>query len=357
MTLIFEATPENIQKAAERLKSGGLVALPTETVYGLGADATNDRAVALIFEAKGRPTFNPVIVHFRNKEDAEKAVVFNDKAEQLASVFWPGPLTLILPRRDIITPHPDPLPQGEKGDIPSPLAGEGRGPRSGKDEGRNISLLCSAGLPTLAVRVPSHPVAQQLIKSLGHPIAAPSANASGLLSPTTPQHVAASLGGKAGMILAGGRAVIGLESTVVDMTSDMPVLLRHGAVTLEDLQRQVGMVHVATEPVNDHPKSPGQLLKHYAPKTPLRLKAVDVKPGEVLLAFGSTKFMNVKDAAEVLNLSEKGDLNEAAANLFSMLHQLDAGGFRAIAVMDVPGTGLGLAINDRLRRAAGAQRA
>ncbi len=328
--MIFEATAENIQTAAERLKSGGLVALPTETVYGLGADATNDRAVASIFVAKGRPTFNPVIVHFQNKADAEKAVVFNAGAEMLASLFWPGPLTLILPRRN----------------------------------DTNISLLCSAGLPTLAVRVPSHPVAQHLIKALGKPIAAPSANRSGSLSPTMPQHVLQSLGENAGMILMGGRAAVGLESTVVDMAGDVPVLLRPGAVTLEDLQMHIGAVKVEVAAVDDNPKSPGQLLKHYAPKTPLRLKAVDVQPGEALLAFGSIKFMGIRGGGAArdlpssarLNLSEQGDLNEAAANLFSMLHRLDTGGFRAIAVMDMPEAGLGMAINDRLRRAAGAQR-
>ncbi len=329
MTVIFEANDENIRKAADRLKAGWLVALPTETVYGLGADATSDRAVAGIFAAKGRPVFNPVIVHFSSREEAEEAVVFNDKAELLAELFWPGPLTLILPRR----------------------------------EGTKVSLLCSAGLPTLAVRCPGHPVARQLIKALGRPIAAPSANASGTLSPTTPQHVLNSLGENAGMILAGGKAAVGVESTVVDMTGDVPVLLRPGAVTLEDLQQHLGEVLVETEAVNDNPKSPGQLLKHYAPKTPLRLKAVDVKPGEALLAFGSIKFMGIQGggAAKDLpanacqNLSEKSDLDEAAAHLFAMLHFLDGGGFKGIAVMNIPEAGLGVAINDRLRRAAGAQ--
>ena len=329
MSLIFEATPENIEIAAQRLKSGGLVALPTETVYGLGADATNDLAVAGIFAAKGRPTFNPVIVHFGNKTEAEKAVIFNDSAELLASLFWPGPLTLILPRR----------------------------------QDAAISLLCSAGLETLAVRCPSHLVAQQLIKALGSPIAAPSANASGTLSPTTPQHVLLSLGGNAGMILAGGKTAVGIESTVMDMTGDVPVLLRHGAVTLEELQQHIGAIRVETEAAGEKPKSPGQLLRHYAPKTPLRLKAVDVKPGEALLAFGSIKFMGIQGGGAAkdmpvnacLNLSDQGDLNEAAAHLFAMLHQLDAGGFTAIAVMDIPEVGLGAAINDRLRRAAGAQ--
>lgn len=330
MTLILEATGDNIRKAAERLREGGLVAFPTETVYGLGADATNDRAVAAIFEAKGRPAFNPVIVHVNDKAEAEAIVDFNAKAALLASVFWPGPLTMILPRR----------------------------------ADAKLSLLTSAGLPTQAVRASNHPVARELIKALGRPVAAPSANASGTLSPTTPQHVAESLGDRAGLILAGGKSAVGLESTVVDMTDPVPVLLRPGAVTLEDLKMQLGEVKVELEALSDAPKSPGQLLKHYAPKTPLRLNAVDVKPGEALLAFGSIRFMGVAGSGAAkdmpqdmrMNLSETGDLNEAAANLFSMLHQLDARGFRSIAVMNIPETGLGLAINDRLRRAAGAQR-
>jgi L-threonylcarbamoyladenylate synthase len=330
VTVILEANAENIQKAALRLKSGGLVALPTETVYGLGADATNDRAVAAIFAAKGRPSFNPVIIHFKNKNDAAEAVEFNDKAELLAAVFWPGPLTMILPRKKDI----------------------------------NISLLCSAGLPTLAVRCPAHPVAQQLITALGQPIAAPSANKSGNLSPTTPQHVMQSLGENIGFILAGGKAAVGLESTVVDMTGPVPILLRPGAITLEDLQQHIGEVKVQLEAVDgQQPHSPGQLLKHYAPQTPLRLKAVDVKSGEALLAFGSVRFMGLQGGgsakdlprAALLNLSEAGDLDEAAANLFAMLHQLDTGAFKSIAVMDIPETGLGMAINDRLKRAAGAQ--
>lgn len=318
--MIFDSSDKNIAQAAERLKNGELVALPTETVYGLGADATNDRAVAAIFEAKGRPSFNPVIVHVNDAKEAQSHVVFDERAALLASLFWPGPLTMILPRR--------------------------------KD--CKLSLLTSAGLPTQGIRAPSHPVARQLIKALGRPIAAPSANASGSLSPTTPQHVLESLGGKAGMILAGGKSAVGLESTVIDLSEKIPVLLRPGAVTLEDLQIHLGEVRVENE-TTDAPKSPGLLLKHYAPKTPLRLKAVDVKPGEALLAFSSTRFMNVKEAAATLNLSDTGDLNEAAANLFSMLHRLDAGGFMRIAIMDIPATGLGLAINDRLTRAAGAQ--
>jgi L-threonylcarbamoyladenylate synthase len=330
MSIILDVNDENIRMAAESLQGGGLVAFPTETVYGLGADATNDRAVASIFEAKGRPSFNPVIVHYNDQPAAAADVEFTVAAEGLASVFWPGPLTLILPRR----------------------------------AESKLSLLTCAGLPTQAVRCPSHPVARRLIAALGRPIAAPSANASGSLSPTTPQHVMQSLGSRAGLILAGGKAAVGLESTVVDMTGDVPVLLRPGAVTLEDLQMHLGSVNVELEAVGENPKSPGQLLKHYAPRTPLRLKAVDVKPGEALLAFGSIRFMGIAGggAARDLpaearpNLSETGDLGEAAANLFAMLHRLDAGGFCGIAVMDIPETGMGLAVNDRLRRAAGAQK-
>lgn len=332
MSPILEVNDDNIKKAAAQLASGGLVAFPTETVYGLGADATNGAAVAKIFEAKGRPVFNPVIVHVNEKEDADAIVEFNPAAALLASVYWPGPLTLILPRR----------------------------------HDTKVSLLTSAGLPTQAVRVPAHPVARQLIKALGRPIAAPSANASGSLSPTTPQHVLNSLGERAGIILAGGKSAVGLESTVLDMTGDVPVMLRPGGVTKEEIEMTLDRgIRVELEAVNDAPKSPGQLLKHYAPVTPLRLKAVDIIMGEALLAFGSTRFMGIRGGGSandlpygaLLNLSESGDLNAAAANLFSMLHLLDAGGYKGIAVMDIPETGLGIAINDRLRRAAGAQQA
>jgi L-threonylcarbamoyladenylate synthase len=331
VTPILDASGENIGKAAAALRDGKLVAFPTETVYGLGADATNDRAVAAIFEAKGRPAFNPVIVHVLDAGEAATIVAFDARAALLASVFWPGPLTLILPRR----------------------------------AEAKLSLLTSAGLPSQAVRAPSHPVARQLIEKLGRPIAAPSANASGSLSPTTPQHVAESLGERAGMILAGGKAAVGLESTVVDLTGEKPLLLRPGAVTLEELKEHLPDIGVSTEAVDAKPKSPGQLLRHYAPRTPLRLRAVDVRPGEALLAFGPIRFMGLvgggaaKDLppGRLLNLSETGDLGVAAANLFAMLHQLDAGGHAGIAVMDIPETGLGLAINDRLRKAAGAQKA
>lgn len=326
-----DTTPEGLAKAAKHLQNGGLVAFPTETVYGLGADATNDMAVAKIFAAKGRPEINPVIVHYTSASEAVLDVEMTPLAELLASLFWPGPLTLVLNRR------PD----------------------------CRLSRLTSAGLPTQGVRCPDHPVARALIAAAGCPLAAPSANASGQLSATTPQHVAQSLGAGAEMIITGGKARVGLESTVVDATGAVPVLLRHGAVTLEDLRQAVGeVVDGGADTSHDRPQSPGQLLRHYAPRTPLRLRAVDVKQGEGLLAFGSLKFMGIQGggAARDLpmhlrpNLSESGDLTEAAANLFSMLHQLDTLSLVSIAVMDVPETGLGLAINDRLRRAAQAQK-
>ncbi len=331
MTSLLDISDDNIRRAAEVLAQGGLVGMPTETVYGLAADATNDRAVASIFEAKGRPSFNPVIVHVNDLSAAADIVELNDKAEHLASIFWPGPLTMILPRR----------------------------------AGTAVSLLTSAGLPTQAIRIPAHPVARKLIDALGRPIAAPSANVSGSLSPTTPQHVAQSLGDKAGVILAGGKAGVGLESTVIDMTGDVPVVLRPGGVTIEDLRMNIGQVDLSIEAVDDKPKSPGQLLRHYAPKTRLRLKAVDVAPDEALLAFGSLRFMGIRGGGfakdlpseQLLNLSEKGDLTEAAANLFAMLHQLDQKNVSGIAVMSIPDTGLGMAINDRLKKAAGAQMA
>lgn len=331
MVQILDTSDDNIRLAAKQLAEGGLVAMPTETVYGLAADATNDHAVARIFEAKGRPSFNPVIVHVNDLTAAQDIVDIDDRAENLASVFWPGPLTMILPR---------------KADAA-------------------ISLLTSAGLPTQAIRIPVHPIARKLITALGRPIAAPSANASGSLSPTTPQHVAQSLGEKAGIILAGGKAGVGLESTVIDMTGTKPVLLRPGGVTAEELRMILGDIDIELLPVNDKPKSPGQLLRHYAPKTSLRLNAVDVAPDEALLGFGSLRFMGIKDggfakdlpAGQLLNLSESGDLTEAAGNLFSMLHQLDQLSVASIAVMNIPDTGLGMAINDRLKKAAGAQKA
>lgn len=299
-----------ITRAGEIIRAGGLVAFPTETVYGLGADATNDRAVASIFAAKGRPQFNPLIVHVPDLAAAEAAVEFNPVARKLAQTFWPGALTLVLPRKD---------------------------PR--------LSLLVSAGLDTVAVRVPAGGVAQKLLRAAGRPIAAPSANISGRVSPTLASHVAEEFCETIELILDDGAATLGLESTVVGFDGDRPVLLRLGALTREEIERIAGPLAAAGEKVS----SPGQLINHYAPRARIRLNAQDVKPGEALLAFGS----RVPDGARMTgNLSPSGDLKEAAANLFAMLRELDASGAEAIAVMPIPETGLGEAINDRLRRAA-----
>jgi L-threonylcarbamoyladenylate synthase len=314
-------TDANIARAADLLRAGELVAFPTETVYGLGADATDDRAVASIFEAKGRPRFNPLIVHFPDMGAAEAVVRFDERAEKLAETLWPGALTLVLPRR-----------------ADSPL-----------------SLLVSAGLESVAVRVPNHPVARSLLKAVGRPIAAPSANRSGAVSPTTPLHVAESLRDRVGLILAAGRCPIGLESTVLDLTGADPVLLRPGGVTREELEALLGTKVLTPEhqPPGadpDAPKSPGMLASHYAPGCPVRLGAHDAAADEALLSFGPDTF--VRGGAARLNLSPQGDLFEAAANLFAMLRALDRPEHSAIAVMSIPEQGLGVAINDRLRRAA-----
>lgn len=310
---LVAATADNIARAAEILRRGGLVAFPTETVYGLGGDAADDRAVAAIFEAKGRPKFNPLIVHLPDAEAAFALGVASEIARKLAAAFWPGPLTLVLPRAP----------------------------------GCPVSLLASAGLDSLAVRVPRHPVAQALLRAAGRPLAAPSANRSGKVSPTTAHHVAESLGGRVALILDGGACPVGIESTVVDVSGPVPVLLRPGGVTQEEIEAAIGKLAAAAPAAT--PKSPGQLESHYAPALPLRLDARDAKPDEAFLAFGPDA---PAGARVTLNLSPPGNLVEAAAHLFAMLRQLDASGCRAIAVMSIPETGLGRAINDRLRRAA-----
>jgi L-threonylcarbamoyladenylate synthase len=307
------ASADNIARAAEILRRGGLVAFPTETVYGLGGDATDDRAVAAIFEAKGRPKFNPLIVHVPDAGASFVLGIATDTARKLAAAFWPGPLTLVMQRKP----------------------------------GCPVSLLASAGLDSLAVRVPRHPVAQALLRAADRPLAAPSANRSGKVSPTTAQHVADSLGNRVELILDGGACPVGIESTVIDVTGPAPVLLRHGGVSQEDIEAVVGKLAPAAP--SSAPKSPGQLDIHYAPALPLRLNALGVKPDEALLAFGPDV---PSGAGTVLNLSSSGNLVEAAANLFAMLRRLDGSGCRAIAAMPVPETGLGRAINDRLRRAA-----
>ena len=308
-TPILTASPDTIAAAAQILKRGGLVAFPTETVYGLGADATNDQAIAAIFAAKGRPRFNPLIVHFRDIEAAAATVVFDRRARALAETFWPGPLTLVLPRQ----------------------------------AASRVSLLASAGLETLAVRIPSQPVARQFLAAAGCPVAAPSANRSSSISPTTADHVAGDLDGRIDLILDGGPCPVGLESTVVDLSTERPALLRPGGLAVEEIEAVIGPL---APPTGGAPKSPGMLSRHYAPDRPVRLNAVAADPGEALLGFGPAAI------GAVCNLSPRGDLKEAAANLFAMMRELDRGDFQAIAVSPIPRTGLGLAINDRLRRAA-----
>ncbi len=305
---IQPADARAIERAAAVLRDGGLVAFPTETVYGLGADATNGKAVAAIFAAKRRPQFNPLIVHVRDLAEAEALVDFTPLAHALAKAFWPGALTLVLPRSNDC----------------------------------RLSLLVSAGLDTVALRVPAHPVAARLIAETGRPIAAPSANVSGHVSPTMAAHVAEELADRVDFILDGGETNIGIESTVIGFDGGKPVLLRPGGVAREALE---GIAGPLASPSNAKIQSPGQLESHYAPRAKLRLNARDAQSGEALLAFGA-------DAPEAaLNLSPTGDLKEAAANLFAMLRALDkqAG---AIAVMPIPNDDLGEAINDRLRRAA-----
>lgn len=309
-----------IEEAARALRAGRLVAFPTETVYGLGAVATNDRAVAAIFAAKGRPRFNPLIVHVTDAAAARPLVRWNELAERLAERFWPGALTLVLPRA----------------------------------EGCPLSLLVSAGGDTVGLRAPAHPVAQALLAATVLPVAAPSANPAGQVSPTTADHVEAGLGDRIDLIVDGGPCPIGVESTVLDLTSSPPRLLRPGGVTREQLEAAIGPLAAPAAPSangtpDDPLRAPGQLSSHYAPARPLRLDATSVDPDEALLAFGPHP---LEGAATTLNLSEAGDLEEAAANLFAMLRALDRPEHRAIAVMPIPAHGLGEAIRDRLIRAA-----
>ena len=308
-TIIATVDPNAIQRAATLLRKGGLVAFPTETVYGLGADATNDAAVASIYAAKNRPDFNPLIVHFTDMGAAADAVIFDDRAKRVAQAFWPGALTLVLPRRDDC----------------------------------NISLLASAGLNTLAVRVPSQPIAQALFKATARPVAAPSANRSFSVSPTTATHVVDDLSGRIDLILDGGPCPVGLESTVIDLSTPLPTLLRPGGIPTEDIEAVTGPLAAAGEGA---PKSPGMLSRHYAPNRPVRLNVAVPREGEAFLAFGP----NADNAT--MNLSESGDISEAAANLFAMMRILDRDEFDGIAVAPVPEKGLGVAINDRLRRAS-----
>lgn len=311
--VIEKASPDSIARAAALLQAGELVAFPTETVYGLGADATSDDAVARIFDAKNRPTFNPLIIHVPDAEAAAGVVNFTETGHRLAEAFWPGPLSLVLPRRDN-----------------SP-----------------ISLLASAGLDTIAIRVPDQPTAQAILAASDIPIAAPSANASGKISPTQAAHVAESLGGAVSLIVDDGPCPVGVESTVIDCTGDQPVLLRPGGIAAEEIEALIGPIGFATDD-NNAPASPGMLESHYAPDARLRLNASTLQHGEALLSFGDH---HLTGFSKEQNLSGTGDLREAAAKLFAMMRILDASE-NAIAVMPIPDHGLGRAINDRLRRAA-----
>lgn len=322
MTELLAADPAGIARAAALLRAGQLVAFGTETVYGLGADATNARAVAGVFEAKGRPHFNPLICHYPSSAAAFAHVEPNDAARRLADAFWPGPLTLVLPRRPACP----------------------------------VALLAGAGLDTLAVRVPAQPVALALLCATAVPVAAPSANRSGQISPTTARHVLDGLEGRIAAVLDSGPCPVGVESTVLDLTGPRPFLLRPGGATLEDIEAVVGRVGrgipLEAAEATRTLRSPGLLVSHYAPTLPLRLRAREVARNEALLAFGAP----LPGAGAVFNLSESGDLTEAAAHLFSGLRWLDAEGARLglvrIAAMPMPETGLGLAIADRLQRAA-----
>lgn len=309
--------PKDIAHAAALLRAGKLVAFGTETVYGLGADACNAQAVASIYAAKGRPSFNPLICHFADADSAFRYVTPNELAAKLAAKFWPGPLTLVLPRA----------------------------------QNCPVSQLAGAGLPTLAVRVPAHDTALALLREFRGPVAAPSANRSGRISPTSAQHVLTELDGRIAAVLDSGPCAVGLESTVLDLSGPVPVLLRPGGVSLEALEALIGPIQQAASE-SLAPASPGMLVSHYAPALPVRLNATGVAPDEALLAFGPP----LPGAAHIFQLSEAQNLQQAAANLFEGLHVLDAQGTKLeltrIAVMPVPSHGLGLAINDRLTRAA-----
>ena len=321
LTEVIAASGAAVERAARVLAAGGLVAFPTETVYGLGADATNGEAVARLYDAKGRPTFNPLIAHVADAAAARALARFDGAAARLAEAFWPGPLTLVLPKRP---------------DCP-------------------VAELATAGLDTIAVRVPDHPVAHAILAAFARPVVAPSANRSGHVSPTTAAHVLADLRGRIELIIDGGPAPMGLESTIVACLGD-PLLLRPGALPRAEIERVIPLTEppraAAPSGLDAAPIAPGQLASHYAPRARLRLDARSLNAGEALLAFGPSLPAGAERATRVLNLSPRGDLIEAAANLFSHLRALDSSGILAIAVMPIPHPGLGEAINDRLERAA-----
>jgi L-threonylcarbamoyladenylate synthase len=320
-TSILPANEAAVATAARCLAEGGLVAFPTETVYGLGADAANPAAIARLYQAKGRPSFNPLIAHVGDIAAGMRIARFDATATALAEAFWPGPLTMVLPKtRDCA-----------------------------------VADLATAGLDTVAVRVPAHPIARAILRAFGGPVVAPSANLSGHVSPTTAEHVHSDLTGRIDLIVDGGAVAVGVESTIVGCF-EAPMLLRPGGLPRAEIERVLG--RALLQPPEDadkdtgQPLAPGMLASHYAPRTPVRLNAGRIEAGEALLAFGPGVVAGMHAANAVMNLSARGDLNEAAANLFGYLRDLDTKGARAIAVMPVPHHGLGEAINDRLRRAA-----
>jgi L-threonylcarbamoyladenylate synthase len=319
-TAILPSGQAAVAAARHALAEGGLVAFPTETVYGLGADATNANAIARLYQAKGRPAFNPLISHVGDLAAARRIGRFDATALALADAFWPGPLTLVLPKTDDCA----------------------------------VAELATAGLETIAIRIPSHPIARAILRAFGRPVVAPSANLSGHVSPTTSAHVQSDLDGRIDLIVDGGPVAVGVESTIVGCFGE-PMLLRPGGLPREAIERVLGRPLMQPPPDAEsdsaQPLAPGMLASHYAPRTRVRLNADSVEPGEALLAFG-TPARGAASAAAVMNLSPRCDLNEAAANLFGYLRALDAETARTIAVMPVPNEGLGEAINDRLRRAA-----
>ncbi|WP_027315201.1 L-threonylcarbamoyladenylate synthase [Microvirga flocculans] len=314
----LKADDAGIARAAGILRHGGLVAFPTETVYGLGADATDPQAVARIYAAKERPSFNPLIAHLDSFESAKAQGVFDETARRLAEAFWPGPLTLVVP----VAP------------------------------GCTISDLARAGLDSVGLRVPAHPLAHALLQKTGRPVAAPSANRSGRVSPTDAGHVLGDLDGRIDAVLDGGVSQVGVESTIVACLGGSPRLLRPGGVPREAIEALIGMKLEGGPEGGKSPLAPGMLASHYAPRARVRLNATEIGQDEAALLFGSAALPGIETARTSLNLSNNGDLVEAAAHLFSFLRQLDASGAATIAVSPIPETGLGEAINDRLRRAA-----